>query len=608
MHLKPRRGIALVIVLLVVVAVAAIAAGASFLGLNTQLIAKYHNRLSMLESVADAGLEQARSALNASKALYPDTGYVVYENAVDVTDAAGSKIPGVKRSTYVGPTGITSGQYGVFGSVVTVVQDANGNRIVRRAETAQESFAKFAYFTDVEGAIVFGKNDVLYGPVFSNDNIQLEAVAAGTGATFFGTVRTAQTITSRASGDYRANPKYIENVPAVPFPTVADLNKLKTQATIGGTALTSSTLGDEGQATMRIEFVAVDLNGDGRADGPDEGFMKVYTAKSPLTAAGAAWVVATPPASSAAMQTSANCGHVSATGTGSHTFFKKFASHASGSTQDKAGWAINNGTSRNCYLGGSDILNDGTTPPGKFLATDSYGSWLPWTGAVDSRVTTARPDDAAYLWPISRALNPNFKGVIHVTGKVAISGVVRGKITLAATGNIIIADNITYVTNPGGTVPCNSAVRDILGIFSGNDVIIANNLLNAPWTSSGGTGSGARTWANRSGDEFVQGVVLALSNFTAQSYNTGSQTAEKCEGADAGRGCLYLTGGVIQYQRGAVGLTSGEGYIKRYQYDACAGANPPPYFPTTGHFAKGHYYEVEPTNFNITTYWQSLTP
>lgn len=603
-----RRGVALVVVLLVVMAVAAIASGAAFLGLNTQLIAKYHNRLSLLESVADAGLEQARSALNASKTLYPDTGYVTYENSVAVTDASGSTIPGVTRSTYVGPTGITSGQYGVFGSIVTVVQDGNGNRIVRRAEGVQESFAKFAYFTDVEGSIVFGKNDVLYGPVFSNDNIQLEAAAAGTGATFFGTLKTAGTITNRSSGDYKATPQYMEKVPKVPFPTVADLNKLKTQATIGGTALTSSTSGTEGQATMRIEFVAVDLNGDGNTTGDDEGFMKVYKLNS-VTNAGLVWLVADTATDYAAkgVQNSANCGHILTSGTGNHAAFKTFKSHTGTSnTSDQKPWAVNNGTSKYCYLGGSDILNDATTPPGKFQANDGVGSWQPWTGTVDPRVTAARPADAAYLWPISRALNPNFKGVIHVTGKVAISGVVRGKLTLAATGNIIIADNIKYVTDPGGTVPCNSNTRDILGLFSGNDIIVANNMINAPW---GITKAGAeRTWAARSSDEFIHSVVLALSNFTVESYGDGSTSAEKCEGANAGRGCLYLTGGIIQNTRGAVGLTDGHGYIKRYQYDACAGMNPPPYFPTTGRFARGHYYEVEPTNFNIATYWNTLVP
>ena len=52
-------------------------------------------------------------------------------------------------------------------------------------------------------------------------------------------------------------------------------------------------------------------------------------------------------------------------------------------------------------------------------------------------------------------------------------------------------------------------------------------------------------------------------------------------------------------KRGAVGLTSGEGYIKRYQYDACGATDPPPYYPTTGVFIKNRFYELDPTRFNV---------
>lgn len=600
-RLRPRRGIALAVVLMVFMAVGAIAAGAAFLGMNTTLVSKYHSRLSLMESVADAALEEARSALNADKTLYPDSGYFVYENNVTVRDAAGTVIPGVRRSTYVGPTGITTGQYGVFGSVVTVVTDNIGNRIVRRLEIMQESFAKYSYFTDIEGAIVFGANDVLYGPVHSNDIIQIQA--ANPGATFWGHLKTARTITNRTWGNYHSG--YTENAPEIPFPNTAELTKLQAQAALGGTALTSSTAGAAGQATMRIEFVALDLNGDGDSTDVDEGFMKIYRVTNN---ADAWWVVAdtTGNFSSNGLTRSANCGHVSATGTGSHSSFRTFRRHQTGTTQDRAGWAVNNGTQRHCYLGGSNILNDWTSPAGNFLATDSLGSWQAWTGTVDSRVTAARPADAAYLWPISRALNPNFKGVIHVTGKVAISGKLRGSVTLAATGNIVIADHLTYVTNPGSTMPCNSESRDMLGIFSGGNVVVADNLLNAPYApTSSGT---IRTWANRSSDEYIHGVVLALDQFTAENYNLGPTDVERCQGAANARGCLFLTGGIIQRTRGPVGLTSGRGYIKRYQYDACAAVNPPPYFPTTGHFIRGHYFEVEPTNFDIASYWTLLTP
>lgn len=600
-RMKNRRGIALIVVLMVALAVAAIASGATFLSLNTSLVSTYHSRLSILESVADAGLEQARSAMNANDSLYPDSGYVVYENAVAVTDAAGNAIPAVTRSTYVGPSGITSGQYGIFGSVVTVVEDATGNRVVRRLEVLQESFAKYAYFTDIEGSIVFGANDVLYGPVHSNDEIELQDVAPG--ATFWGLLKTSQTITNRARGNYNAG--YQENAPEIPFPETQELTKLLAQATAGGTNFTSSTAGGAGQATMRIEFVALDLNADGDSTDADEGFMKVYR----ITTNSNAWYVTadtTGNFSSNGLTRSWNCGHISASGTGSHSTFRTFRRHTTGTSQDRATWAVANGTNRNCYLGGSNILNDWTSPAGRFLATDSLGSWVAWTGTVDSRVSTLRPDEASYLWPVTRALNPNFKGVIHVTGKVAVSGKLRGSITLAATDDIILVDNLTYVTNPGGNVPCNSPTRDMLGLFSGTDVVVADNLLNSP--QRGTTSLTYRTWAQRSGDEFFHGVVLALDQFRAENHDQDPQDVEDCSGANNARGCLYLTGGIIQNTRGPVGQTNGRGYIKRYQYDACAGQNPPPYFPTTGHFIRGHYYEVEPTNFSITDFWSLLVP
>jgi len=611
---RSERGIALVVVLLVVLAIAAIAAGAALLGSSTSLITTYHSRMSVLEAAADAGLEEARSAVNAApKTVYPDTGYKILENGVAVYSANGTLIPNVKRWTYIGPVGVTSGEFGVFGSAVVVAQNTQGDRVVRRGEIFQESFAKYAYFTQIEGAIQFGSGDQIFGPVFSNDAISINSG----GVTFYGPVATAKTISGKQYGVFKQG--YTENAPQITFPATADLTKLQTQAMQGQTAITSTTSGTAGQATTRIEFVAVDLNGDGVANGVDEGFMKVYQVTN---TANGWWVVAdtggTNSYSANGVLKSRNCGHISATGTGAHTYFKTFAHHSTGTSQDAQGWAVTNGTQRRCYLGGSDILNDWTSPAGKFLSGatpatgDSLGKWLLWPGTVDPRVTAARPADAAYLWPVNRTLNPNFKGVVFVTGKVAVSGVVRGQITLAATDNIVIADDITYVTDPGVGLPCSSPNRDMLGLFSGTDVVVADNLINDPIPPKGSsTGCASSsctspyTW-DETQDEFIQAVVLALSNFTVENYDQGSTTAEPCGSLAKGRGCLYLTGGIIQYQRGAVGTASGTGNLKRYSYDNCASTNPPPYFPTTGHFQRGHYYEVEPTNFNIDSYWALL--
>ena len=71
---------------------------------------------------------------------------------------------------------------------------------------------------------------------------------------------------------------------------------------------------------------------------------------------------------------------------------------------------------------------------------------------------------------------------------------------------------------------------------------------------------------------------------------------------------IYLSGGLIQQSRGAVGTSSGSGFAKRYSYDHCAVVNPPPYFPTTGRFQDNRYLELDPAGFNHTQYFKSITP
>ena len=85
---------------------------------------------------------------------------------------------GLRENTYAGPDGITSGQYGVFGTILSIVTDSFGNKVVRRKQVNQESFAKYAYFTTIEGNIVFANNDQIRGPVHSNDQIKIASSGA----------------------------------------------------------------------------------------------------------------------------------------------------------------------------------------------------------------------------------------------------------------------------------------------------------------------------------------------------------------------------------------------------------------------------------------------
>ncbi len=548
-RMQDEGGIALVVVLLVSLVVGAISAGAALIGSSSSLITKYSDRASTLVSAADAGLEEARSQINGNPALYPDTAFAMLENGVAVYDADGSVIPGLQRWLYVGPSGVTSGQYGVFGSIVSVVQDAGGNQVIRRGEVAQESFAKYAYFTDIEPAsISFGGGDQITGPVHTNDLLKIYS----SGATFLGDVTTAQTIQGVAYGTFAQG--YLEGAPTIGMPTMTDLTKLQSQATAGGTAFVGDLNGGPGQATTRIEFVAFDLNADGFLNGNNEGFIKVYQTG---IAANAGYVVGDVPVDYAAngLANSNNCGSVV------DSVFTSAVNY--GGT-----WLAEvSGPNRRCYVGGTDSLFNA------FVPNDGFGAHVAWTGAVDPAVVAvAGPVQAQYLIPINRQFNPSFKGVIYVEGKVAVSGTLRGRVTIAATQD---------------------------------DIVISNNAINAPIRPNPG---GPYLTYDDTRDEFIHGVTLALGVFTVENYNAGSTNAEPCEATVWGRGCLYLTGGIIQKQRGAVGTSAGTGNLKRYSYDQCAFSNPPPYFPTTGHFGRGRYYEVDPVNFDVANYWTALAP
>ena len=571
---RDRRGFALVTVMLVVVVAAVLVTGATIVGSTHVLSNRYYDRQSELDAVALSGLELARASINGDPSIYPDSGYVTLENGVSVVGADGNPLPGVRRWLYVGPTGSISGQYGVFGSAVSVARDDGGGVAIRRAQLFQESFAKYAYFTDVEPSnISFGGGDQLWGPVHTNSDLKIYS----SGATFHDRVTTAEQVVGEEYALFKKG--YTENVAAIDMPQTAELDHLRDQAVAGGTAFTTSSPGGTGEAYLRIEFVAIDLDADGSVTGENEGFFRVYRSTDHR------WLSGDSPTSG--MRYAQHCGHYHSDGT-----FVAAADHPN-SGPDSWVAALSNSTKR-CYLGGSDSIFGG------FDADDGTGQWVAWTGAVDPLV--AARADAQYLFPLSRALNPSFKGVIHVTGKVVISGVLRGRVTLAATDDIIIGDDVTYASDPA----VGSCV-DILGLFSGTDIVVADNDLMAP--RHPGTGSNYFTYDDTK-DEFIHAIVLALDQFGVEDYASGSTRDERCEGALWGRGCLYLTGGIIQNTRGAVGTIQspgGTGYVKRYAYDRCGATAPPPYFPTTGHFVKGQRYWIDPTGFVVDDYYDLLT-
>jgi len=278
-----------------------------------------------------------------------------------------------------------------------------------------------------------------------------------------------------------------------------------------------------------------------------------------------------------------------------------------------------NQPSRRCYLGGDPRLTNGWVPATP--APAPYGQWVRWPGYGAGNAPAVLQDKnvhpqngggttggaggmSDYLWPISRPFNPNFKGVIYVDGSAAVSGVVRSQVTLASTGNILLADDLTYVTPPGSIPDCdqNAGIyADILGLLTPQFFVIEDNNVNSPFRAgtSGGTFDGFVNQYDDSADETVHAAVLTLNSVLAENIVSGPTNRETCAGATVGRGCFNMAGAAIQGVNAARMSSAGYGWNPQWTYDRCDMIKPPPYFPTTGRYFKNRYYEIDPVGFTV---------
>jgi len=676
---RPRRGVALVFVLIFVIAMAALAMSSIFMASNANLLAKSYDRERDLKFAAELALSIGKSRVNADPSILTmrTAGQVdtIILNHATLTGANGQPLAGIYVNVYVGPTGSTSGQFGRFSSIVAEARDQRGNGFIRRLELTQESFAKFAYWSNSESngstTIFFNNADELWGPVWSNDTISI-----GTGgATFHDEVGTAAFISGRSYGTYSKG--YKEHQKIIPLPstaTLATLGTIAASSTIAnaysrGWDLDATRTGsqDESQVKDRIEFVAMDLNGNGNTTDLNEGGFRYFRANSDTKLRGD-WPTAHNPSTMADLTMCGDwhytrpMGSAGAAGTTGGLLFFPGSVHKTGwfKTQDSLGY-IDKGKTQSqaqslsvadtavsvktmmtqagaqCFLAGDPRLvateRSGADIDPKtlvaylqptwqkggsdttFTPNGVNGDWMSWTTAPDSVIRRVRgfyggaaPNgpmgDAKYLFPIDRLFNTNAKGVIRVRGNVGVSGTLNGRITLYANGSIILLDDLRYANDPVLGV-----CRDILGLIADKDIVIANNAINSPQLLDGGSSSDLWRTVDDTKDMDIHGVMMALGTaFRVEDYNTGQQNVNDCDVTNNGRGCIYLDGGLIQKDRGAVGLSSGEGFAKRYSYDHCAVVNPPPYFPTTGRFQDNRYLELDPAGFNHTNYFKSITP
>jgi hypothetical protein len=289
-------------------------------------------------------------------------------------------------------------------------------------------------------------------------------------------------------------------------------------------------------------------------------------------------------------------------------------------------------TGRRCYLGGDPMLYaatqaTGLTPaPAVTNTVDApFGEWRARRTGAHASIAALRAD-AAYLIPLGK--NPNFKGVIFVDGDVAVSGRLRGRVSVFSTGSVILADDLLYQNAPG--TKCD-AEGDIFGAIATRDVIIADNSVQTPFNVNGRLYGGfddtpadeqynlfflaAGIGAGASGNFFTSGLNGVPGDAPPYYLNglaDDSAVNERCANAPAG--CIRITGGLAMgrvdyYTYSPVGNGQAYGYAEAHAYDKCGAVNPPPYFPTTGRFIESRYYEVDPVWLNakgIANYFSEL--
>ncbi|HEX3927271.1 MAG TPA: hypothetical protein VHW65_04685 [Gemmatimonadales bacterium] len=654
-----RRGSALLMALLVSIAIAAMALGAIMLASSAQLSTALTAREASLNAAANGGLEIIRDSINrgAFDSLLPDSGYTVLANNATITDAFGSAVPGISRSLYVGRTGgktggpATAGQYGSnFASALSVVTDIRGNTAVRRLLMTQESWAKYALaINNWSGTASYGCDESFSGPVFSNANIVIVAGCTTPKTLFHGPVNVVGTIVNQGSGSFLAGVQ--SGVTPIQWPTAAAVSRMQSFAQAADAAngdydLTSPdlTVGSTNPA-LRIEFVPVDVNGNGIIEW-DEGFMRVWVANSNcsvgLSDSVCAYATArrwpTAPGGGTAASTdpnliSRNCGAQVDLGSGTHFYNASdiYNATAGGAAAQKTA-AKNALTSptRRCFLGGdphlfTTVTGDTLTPDSTITNTPGFGfGWWkkrrsgPWPG-----LSTVRSGDRSYLIPLGA--NPNFKGVIFVQGDVAVSGSLRGRVTVVATGNIMLADDLLYNTVPGGE--CDDQ-GDIMGAIATRNALVEDDNLQTPFavgdTVYGGfddtndanynmfvfaLGNGSSGLGNVAGEWVLPPFSLPISNLAFSNPKVSPSAVAQRQGL-AANGSLRVTGGLAEGRiDGGTFFVSNYGWSEAYSYDACGAVNPPPYFPTTGRFIANRYYELDPVwlrQLTVAQYFREL--
>ncbi len=210
---------------------------------------------------------------------------------------------------------------------------------------------------------------------------------------------------------------------------------------------------------------------------------------------------------------------------------------------------------------------------------------------VQGTKTTRFEQTGANSWNVyengvlKKTMSGTFNGMVYVDGTIgsqspAGNGGLKGdgtsgadiaassQLTVAATGDIFIKDDITYTDAP--SVPDS---KNVLGVYSEKGNVKVNGPLNRDIT--------------------INGTLMAAT--TGKGFGTVDYTTSRTTGTTTPK--INLTGGIIEEQSQGVGQvgTPGKGYSRNFKWDGrLAEGLAPPFFPTQG------AYEAAPNFTELT--------
>ncbi|GJG86551.1 hypothetical protein tb265_17320 [Gemmatimonadetes bacterium T265] len=653
-----RRGGALLLVLFVTVALGAVAASAVALTRTTSLVGAYYERERDFRYAAEAGLAVGRSRVQRDTTLaLPDSGFVTVARA-PVLDANGVALPRAGVTLYIGKSGITTGQYGQFVTVVARADDGRNTRYVRRLELAAENFARFAMFTNTwANGLAYGTGEFIRGLAWSN-----QTWASNGAPTYYDTVGAVGAITATGGPPtYVKGPGAVKpNQPAIPMPTVARLAFMPAYAAGANLSFTPAA-----NAAMRLEFVAADLDGNGDSTGVADGFLRVFQS-SAGTSNGVKfsdrvtlpdWNYASAnniPAWSDSLCGDFHGGKFYPAVVHKQSWFKADLTNRGIAstfetgivTDDSKAYAplpasehdlvMRNPTAR-CYPAGAPQLVAVDRVPGAdngsggkwaagsqqvggdettFTPNGRWGSWKAWPATVDTSVSNGkRAAQAKWLFPLSKQLNSGWRGIIYVGGDAYVSGLVRSRVTLYGAGALTFLDDLTYVVPPNAPgADCNADNANMLGVIAVNNIMIDDNALQRPVRILNSSPPAAYDtnqvrFMSGTGPNFrLNGVLMSLTGTVGVTNPlTGpSVTAGNCAGQATSGGCIAQVGGVIEQSISATWTGKATGFAENREVDRCMLVTSPPYFPTTGRYLMNRYYESDPSRFDPVALFRSL--